>query len=74
VFEVVVVTRLFVKHVDDHVAVVERDPLGTVPAFDVYGLEREALVDEPLDFFGDLADLSIVATRGHDERVKGIDE
>ena len=36
--------------------------------------EREALVDEPLDFFGDRADLSIVATRGHDERVKGIDE
>ncbi len=73
-FEVVVLARRLIKDVHDHVAVVERDPLGFDHPLDADRVTPDGQRDDTLDLLGDSPYLAIRSTRGDDEGVKGIDE
>jgi hypothetical protein len=73
VLEVVVLTVLGVKNVDDDVAVVERDPLTFGPPFFSKGVAAGETSD-PLYLFGDGLDLAVVTTGEDHQEIKGVNE
>ena len=64
-FKVVVLAGLFIKNVDDDVAVVKSYPATIAPTLLAKRLAPLEL-DEPFNLFGDRPNLSVVSTRHHD--------
>ncbi len=74
VFEVVVLARLQVEDVNDHVAVIEGDPLRGGPTLHARGFEVQRQFHPALHLLGDRPHLAVVAPGSDDEGVEGVDE
>jgi hypothetical protein len=72
--EVVVVTRLEIKDVNNDVTVIKGDPFSRRPTLHVSGFDPECPVDASFNLLGNRTDLPVVSPRSDDEGVKGIHE